>query len=241
MKPVDLRLIIIAELHIFKRRNTDSLFQQFYNSGSFLPILCVGSETWSRTRGLWCFFLSSAFGGRWPAAQSRRRLGGRSWTRSWRRVPAPLYSTPYTQRTQHTNRMLSSFNQSSRLHIKLRFLSSAVRRVSYLVERVHGEQNHPGNIQGLNDLIGYRRFPRSTSPTQTYSRGTRHMSPATRGNSGSCRLNQPDMFNMTRGPKDNYRSARFHFPVTEAEQGLLVQSPSCRVQEEGKPSSVVET
>lgn len=40
----------------------------------------------------------------------------------------------------------------------------------YLVEGVHGEQNHPGNVQRLDDLIGYCGFPRCASATETCSR-----------------------------------------------------------------------
>lgn len=35
---------------------------------------------------------------------------------------------------------------------------TAVNWISYLVEGVHGEQNHPGNVQRFNYLIGYCGF-----------------------------------------------------------------------------------
>lgn len=41
------------------------------------------------------------------------------------------------------------------------------RRVRDLVEGVHGEKNHPGDVQSLDNLIGHSGFPWGTSSTQT--------------------------------------------------------------------------
>lgn len=45
-----------------------------------------------------------------------------------------------------------------------------LKRYWYLVEGVHGEQNHPGNVQRFNDLVGYCGFTRCASTTETCSR-----------------------------------------------------------------------
>lgn len=45
-----------------------------------------------------------------------------------------------------------------------------IKRYLYLVEGVHGEQNHPGNVQRFNDPIGYCGFARCASATETCSR-----------------------------------------------------------------------